>query len=160
MAHVNVSDYALWIKHIHGDDELRSYLDALAPDATVSLRIAGEAGVWRKMSAYKTTGRPTPGLSPLGPAQALWKELYKANKARGGIVVEIELVSERAGAVGSEDGGDGRNAGAPAVAATWERAPQAERAAAWEAFKALRTAGWRSDGPYGTRDEWYAEEGR
>lgn len=153
MAQVTVSDYALWIKHIHGDDSLRRHLDDLPPEATVVLRVAGKEGVWRKMSAYRTSGRKTPGLSPLGPAQSLWKSLYAKHKREGGAVVEIELVSNSRRS--PADATDER-----AVASTWERAPEVERQAAWEAFKALRKAGWRSEGPYGTRAEWYAEDDR
>lgn len=70
MAQVEVRDHAMWTKHIHGDDALRSRLDALAPEATIRLRVDGEEGLWRKMSAYRTSGNPTPGLTPIGPMQA------------------------------------------------------------------------------------------
>jgi hypothetical protein len=149
MAQVEVSDYALWIKHIHGGEALKRRLEALAPDETVILRIAGDEGMWRKMSAYRTSGRPTPGLSPIGPMQARWGELYRRYKAEGGGLVEIELVSDAVPKSGRKD-----------VPSRWEEAPEAERKAAWEAFKALRNAGWRSEGPYGARDELYDRDDR
>lgn len=145
MAHVEVRDYALWIKHVHGDERLRARLDSLGPDETIRLRIAGEEGLWRKMSAYRTSGNPTPGLRPLGPMQARWGEMYRALKAEGGGLVEIELVDETATPPRS------------GVPANWDEANAAEREAAWEAFKALRNAGWSSEGRKLTRDELHEE---
>ena len=143
MAQVEVRDYALWTKHIHGSESLKQRLESLAPDQTVVLRVAGEEGVWRKMSAYRTSGTPTPGLSPIGPMQARWGELYRRVKSAGGGVVEIELVGETGGAPAAD------------TSTRWEMASEAEREAAWEALKALSQAGWRSEGPYGPRDELY-----
>ena len=84
MAQVEVRDYALWTKHIHGSESLKQRLESLAPDQTVVLRVAGEEGVWRKMSAYRTSGTPTPGLSPIGPMQARWGELYRRGERYDG----------------------------------------------------------------------------
>jgi hypothetical protein len=67
--------------------------------------------------------------------------MYRTFRAEGGGVVEIELVNEAA----MPPRPDGR--------ANWEEAGAAEREAAWEAFKALRNAGWSSDGRKLTRDE-------
>jgi hypothetical protein len=151
MAHVEVKDYALWTKHVHGDEGLRARLESLAPEQTVTLKIAGEEGLWRKMSAYRTSGNPTPGLSPLGPMQARWGEIYRRYKSQGGGLVEIELVDDNGGAGQSDNGGSGQTGVPP----PWEQASKAEREAAWEAFKALWNAGWRSERPYGPRDELY-----
>lgn len=152
MAQVTVSDYALWIKHIHGDEELRRVLHALPPEATVRLRIAGEVGIWRKMSAYRTSGRTTPGLSPLGAAQMRWRSLYRQHKPHGGAVVEIELAPDGSGESAASREGSGTASG--------ERPSEAERQAAWEAFLALTNAGWRSDVPYGPREELYDRDER
>ncbi len=146
MAHAEVRDYALWTKHIHGDDALKARLEALEPEQTIALRIQGEVGLWRKMSAYRTSGNPTPGLSPIGPMQARWGEMYRQFKSQGGGLVEIELAGNDAGA----------NQSPPA--SRWEEASNAEREAAWEAFKALRQAGWSSQGRTVTRDELHERE--
>ena len=69
MAQVEVRDYALWIKHIHGSDALRRKLEALEPDQTVRLRVDGEAGVWKKMKANKTGRSNVPGLTPIGRSE-------------------------------------------------------------------------------------------
>ena len=147
MAQVEVRDYALWTKHIHGDEALKSHLAEIAPGQTVVLRIAGEEGVWKKMRAYRTSKRPTPGFNPVGPMRAIWGSLYRQYKAQGGGLVEIELVKD------TKSSGPGGEA-----PPRWEMANEAEREAAWEAFKALRHAGWRSDGPYGPRDELYERD--
>src|SRR5262249_50456430 len=107
--------------------------------------VDGRIGTWRKMSRNATTGASTPGLQPLGDAGKHWRELFRMHKEDGGAVVEIELVSSETGPL-------------PAVKARWEEASPDEREAAWEAFKALRQAGWRSDKPYGARDELYERD--
>ncbi|MCB1503127.1 MAG: hypothetical protein KDK07_25675 [Bauldia sp.] len=154
MAQVEVKDYALWTKHVHGDEALRSVLESLEPEQVITLRVAGQQGLWRKMSAYRTSGNPTPGLSPIGPMQARWGEIYRRFKAEGGGLVEIELVDEPGG---SGQVGKGR-AAEPGVPPGWEQASEAERDAAWEAFKALWNAGWRSERPYGPRDELHERD--
>jgi hypothetical protein len=142
MAQVEVVDYLLWTKRIHGSLELKSALDALPPESTVRLKVAGRTGIWRKMSRNSTTGASTPGLQPLGEAGKHWRELFKAHKDAGGTVVEIEL--------------DDSEATTPSqMRERWEEASPEDQEAAWEAFKALRRAGWRSERPYGARDELY-----
>lgn len=146
MAHVEVRDYALWTKHVHGDEALRARLESLEPEQTITLKVAGEEGLWRKMSAYRTSGNPTPGLSPIGPMQTRWGEIYRKFKSQGGGLVEIELVSDKG------------ESGQVGVSPRWEHASEAERDAAWEAFRALWNAGWRSERPYGPRDELYERD--
>ncbi len=154
MAQVEVRDYALWTKHVHGDEGLRTRLESLEPDQTIALKIAGEEGLWRKMSAYRGSGKPTPGLRPIGPMHARWGDIYRRLKSQGGGLVEIELVDDNGAARQTDNGGSGQN-GTPA---RWEQASNAEREAAWEAFKALWNAGWRSERPYGPRDELYERD--
>ncbi len=143
MALVAVADHQLWTKRIRGDDALRTYLEELPPGAEVVLRIDGVVGPWQKMKASKTTGASTPGLSPLGASVAPWRALFRQHGPKSGVEVDIELV-------GGEEVRRSRKIGE-----RWESASEAEREAAWEAFKALSKAGWRSDGPYGPRDELY-----
>lgn len=142
MGKVAIKDNGIWIKDIVGDERLRRRLNELGSEQTITLVVDGKEGLWQRMRAYKTTGYPTPGLTPVGPAKEQWRSLYLG---RRGELVDVALASA------DEDGQSAR-----LVSATrWEEAPEADREAAWEAFKALRTAGWRSDGPYGPRDELY-----
>lgn len=148
VAQVEVVDHLLWTKRVHGAPELRSKLEALEAGQTVMLKVAGEVGHWRKMSDNKTTGAPTPGLQPLGGSAAHWREIYRVSKSKGGALVDIQMIENW--------NGDVSDLSRPAE--RWEVAPPQERRAAWEAFKALRCAGWRSEAPYGPRDELYERE--
>jgi hypothetical protein len=149
VAQVEVRDYALWIKHIHGSDALRRDLEALEPGQTVGLRVDGKTGMWRKMKPNKTGRYNVPGLAPIGEAKAHWGNLFRRHRPHGA-VVDIER-AEGADVSSSS----GASAG---PAPRWEMASEAEREAAWEAFKALSKAGWRSEGPYGPRDELYERD--
>jgi hypothetical protein len=69
-------------------------------------------------------------------------------------LVEIELVDDNGATGQSDNGGSGGSGMLP----RWEQASKAEREAAWEAFKALRNAGWSSEGRTLTRDELHERE--
>ncbi|MFC3124349.1 hypothetical protein ACFOD4_04685 [Pseudoroseomonas globiformis] len=73
---VEVRDYVLWPKHIHGDATLRDELLALDAGAVVTLDIGGVVGTWAKMAAGKH-GMPTPGLRALGQARTHWHGLFQ-----------------------------------------------------------------------------------
>jgi hypothetical protein len=143
MTKVEVKDSVLWLNGIHGDAELIAKLESLRAGEIVQLRVDGEAGEWKKMQDYRTTGKRTPGLSPIGPAASHWRDLYRASKASGGILVNLEAIDGSKAATGS------------VPPANWEEADELDREAAWEAFKALRNAGWSSEGRPLTRDEWH-----
>ena len=146
MMKVEVKDTVLWFKGIHGDPEFIAKLGSLRAGEIVQLRVDGQAGEWKKMKDNRTTGKPTPGLSPIGPAASRWRDLYRTNKASGGILVNIEAI-------------DGTEAATGTVPPNWEEADELERKAAWEAFKALRNAGWSSEGKKLKRDELHEREG-
>lgn len=147
VAKVEVRDRVLWTKHIHGDDDLRGRLQSLPAGASVRLKVADQVGYWRKMNDNRTTGKPTPGLSPIGPMLPTWGDLFRANKDRGGTVVDLEWVPETG------------QAGDTLVARPmdrWEVPGAVEREAAWAAFlRIAKEGGWRSEEPYGPRDELY-----
>jgi hypothetical protein len=138
MAKVQISDYAIWVKHVHGDDSLKERLSSLKPNDTIALQVDGLRGVWRKMSANRTTGQDTPGLSPLGGMQKSWGTLFRERK---GDIVDIALADDAA------------------PAPSWSAAAPEDRSAAWAAFKALTSAGWRSEGDYGSREERHDRSG-
>jgi len=139
MAQVEIRDTSLWTKHIHDDPELRNKLEALKAGEKIWLRVAGERGCFEKMKPGPNG--PMPGLKPVGESRKLWRKFYPS---RAGQLVELGL---------DEGGAGGPEGGVPATAAAgWAAASDVERAAAWEAFKALIKAGWRMDGPRGDRD--------
>jgi len=140
MAQTTISDFVIWAKHIHGDPALAERILALKAGETVRLRVDGVEGAWRKMDDGRD-GRPTRGLRPIGRAQAVWRGLYAE---RRGEVVEVEL----------PDGASG-DAKAPAISITPAPGTRAEQLAAAAAFLAAAGQGWRSQGPYGPRDELY-----
>jgi hypothetical protein len=121
MAQIQVRDYSIWTKHIHGDAALVAHLEDLAAGQTVRLRVAGMSGVWKKMADNSANGAPMQGLKPIGPARAHWKALYQANR---GEIVELAV---------------------EAPPKDWAAASEAERNAAWAAFRALTGAGWQSE---------------
>jgi hypothetical protein len=73
---VEVRDYVLWPKHIHGDGALRDELLALEAGAVITLEVGGVVGTWAKMAAGKH-GLPTPGLRALGQARLHWHNLFQ-----------------------------------------------------------------------------------
>lgn len=135
MTHTTVSDVVIWAKHLGGAP--RERVLALRPGELLTLRVNGVPGPWRKMDDGRD-GRPTPGIRPMGPAAELWRKLYRE---RRGEVVAVEIA----------DVSDSRSiAICPPTART-----EAERQAAIESFLSLAGQGWRSEGPYGSRDELY-----
>ena len=82
---MEVRDFVLWPKHIHGTGDLKEALLDLKAGETVELVVNGYRGHWAKMADGKD-GRPTPGLKPIGTARDEWHAL----KGRWGELVEIE----------------------------------------------------------------------
>jgi len=85
MAHVEVRDYALWIKHIHGDNKLKAKLLSMEQGSLIELIIDGEKGTWTKMDDGKD-GRSTPGIKAILSAKAHWHGLQE----KRGELVTIE----------------------------------------------------------------------
>jgi len=85
---IEIRDYALWPKHIHGDEALRDRLLALAEEELVELEIDGFRGTWKRMAQGRNAA-PTPGLRALGAAREHWHKLFTD---RRGELVAIEFV--------------------------------------------------------------------
>ena len=66
MAVVEVLDFQIWAKHIHGDDTLKLQVLRLKPGELIELEVGGYVGFWKKMEDYRSTGEPTQGIKPLG----------------------------------------------------------------------------------------------
>ena len=90
MAVVEVRDYSLWPKHIHGDEKLRETLLGLAEEGLVELKVDGVRGTWKRMAQGKNP-EPTPGLRALGAAKAHWHALFRE---RRGELVPIEFIGK------------------------------------------------------------------
>jgi hypothetical protein len=138
-AQVKVNDNSLWTKHIHGDSALREKLETLPQGGRVSIRVNGKSQVFEKMK--NGPPGPTPGLKPVDGTKGAWGALYRE---RRGELVEIALDE------GASPPPEVASAPAPAG---WSEASGAEREAAWEAFKALTKAGWRSDSAKGAKQD-------
>ena len=77
MGMVEVRDFVIWAKHIHGDDELQNKILALPAGQLVQLEVNGLAGHWKKMDDNRTTGEATPGIKPIGRTLDSWKKIYQ-----------------------------------------------------------------------------------
>ena len=139
MAQVEIRDTSLWTKHIHDGPELKKKLEALRAGQKIWLRVDGKRACFEKMRPGPNG--PMPGLKPVDTSRALWRTLYPS---KAGQLVELTL----------DEGDPAAPTGTENVATrTWAQASDVERAAAWEAFKALTKAGWRMEGFAGDRDD-------
>ena len=147
MATTTVSDYVIWAKHIHDDVELQARIHDMWAGQTIQLEVDGVRGTWRKMDDG-ADGRPTSGLRPVGAAQVVWRSLYKR---RRGEVVTVTAIEPDTGVSEASEAERRARLVFPPLGKT-----EAERRLALEAFLALGREGrYRSDGPYGPRDELY-----
>ena len=87
MSLVEVRDFQVWGKHIHGNEELKRKILSLRPGVLIELEVNGFRGVWKKMEDNRTTGDPTEGIKPFGRARAEWHALCRD---RRGDVVSIK----------------------------------------------------------------------
>ncbi len=143
MATAIVKDYVLWAKHIRGDPKLVHRVLAMQPGETIDLVVDGIAGTWVKMSDGRN-GKPTAGLRPLDVMKNVWGSYFRDRKDQA---VEIHA-------------GKGAAADRPVRTASLPIYPplartEEERRAAFEALMKIAEQGWRSEGPYGPRDELY-----
>ena len=149
MATTTVSDYVIWARHIHDDPELVARVLSLWAGQTLQLEVDGVRGTWRKMDDG-ADGRPTPGIRPIGSAREVWRYLYKR---RRGEVVSLKLVEPHPGVAEASDAERRERLIFPPLGKTQE-----ERSAALKRLLEFDKLGYRSDGPYGPRDELYDHE--
>lgn len=84
---VEVRDHVLWVAHIDGDAEVRSWLESMPAGAIVDLQVDGVAGVWRKLSDG-SDGRPSAGFKPVNePIRSHWHRL----QSRRGVIVRLQI---------------------------------------------------------------------
>jgi hypothetical protein len=135
MAQFQIRDNSVWTKHIFGDGALQAKLAAWPPGSRVVLRVDGVRYEFEKMP--NGPDGPMPGFKPLGKTKETWKRLYPG---RRGELVDFALVED------GESGPPPVMTAARQQSASWNTATDAEREAAWDAFKGLTRAGWRSEG--------------
>jgi hypothetical protein len=139
MAVTEIRDYCIWAKHLRGDAHLVEKVLSMQPGEEIELAVDGIVGRWSKM-AESAAGVPTPGLRPVEQMKVVWGVLYRD---RRGEEIVVDLV-RRASGPSSDDG---------SVQPPTLSDPRERRAALQALFE--MTKGWRSDGPYGPRDELY-----
>ena len=127
-----IRDYVIWSKHLHGDLALPARIEALEAGETIELAVDGVPGTWTKMARGKD-GRPTPGIRPVGTAQALWRELYESRRGKEVSVAPVD---------------DDR----PVIYPAGGKTP-GDREAAIKRMFAFSGQGFMSDGTPWTRDE-------
>jgi hypothetical protein len=149
MASTTVSDYVIWAKHVHDDPELVQRVLAMWAGETIQLEVDGVRGTWRKMDDG-ADGRPTPGIRPVGAAQEVWRYLYKR---RRGEVVSLKVIEGSPGVSEASEAERRERLLFPPLGKTQE-----ERDAALDRILNGWRLGYRSDGPYGPRDELYDRE--
>ena len=147
MANTVVCDHVLWAKRVTGDARLVDRILKMRQRETIALVVDEIPGIWEKM-ADDASGRPTSGLKPVGPMKQVWNSLYRDKRGDEVSIDWVEPEVDPGSASGSQSAP--RIPIEPALART-----EAEREAAWKAFLSLAGKGWRSEGPYGPRDELY-----
>ena len=78
MSFVEVTDYALWIEHIHGNQPLQDRIRDMQAGELIELEVAGFRSVWEKLP-----GDQRHGIKASGEAHRLWHEMR--DERRGGI---------------------------------------------------------------------------
>ena len=76
MSRVEVRDNVLWVKHIQGNESLKTKINELNEGCRIELEVDGYRGTWEKMKDGKD-GMPTTGIKPLGPAKEHWSRVLK-----------------------------------------------------------------------------------
>jgi hypothetical protein len=149
MASTTVSDYVIWAKHIHDDPELVQRVLTMWAGQTLELEVDGVRGTWRKMDDG-ADGRSTPGLRPIGATKEGWLSLFKR---RRGDLVSLKVVESIPGVAEASDAERRAKLLFPPLGKT-----EAERSAALKRLLEFDKLGYRSEGPYGPRDELYDRE--
>ncbi len=81
MGLVEVRDFQVWAKHIHGDDALKHRIFGMKAGELIELKIAGAPkSLWKKMADNRSTGKPTHGLKPLGADRRAWHYLCRERR--------------------------------------------------------------------------------
>ena len=99
MGLVEINDYQIWAKHVHGDEALKRRILGLWPGELIELEIGGFSGCWKKMQDNQATGEPTGGIKPLGKSRRYWHHLFR--KRRGDLLPISEAAPSKGFLVGT-----------------------------------------------------------
>lgn len=78
MDRLEITDVAIWFKHVHAKD-LLAKLQSLEPEDEILLSVDQVIGRWRRMRTGKD-GRPVHAIRPVGPMREVWNDWYKSRK--------------------------------------------------------------------------------
>lgn len=153
MGLITIKDDVIWFSHVSDDPPLLHRMMSMADGEKIRLEIDGVEGDWVRMAAGKD-GRPTLGLRPTGTMVDVWRAYYRDRKGQS-VRVKVATVARPPRA----QFGEGAAVFVRDETKTlFESATQAERDAAFQALLDLGKLGWRSDGPYGPRDDLYVRD--
>ena len=88
MARLEIRDDALWVKHIHDGQEIRSRIDRLHEGEAIGLIVDGRPLLFRKMRVGHD-GRATAGVVPDAAYRDIWAEF----QTRRGEIVSLAIMS-------------------------------------------------------------------
>ena len=92
MPNVEVTDVAIWFKHVHAQ-KLLSRLNALDPEDEILLSIDHVVGRWQRMKTGKD-GRPVQAIKPVGPMKVVWMEWFRTRKGEKVEMQEVQLADD------------------------------------------------------------------
>lgn len=92
MERLEITDVAIWFKHVHAKD-LLSKLQSLAPEDEIVLSVDRVVGRWQRLRTGKD-GRPVHAIRPVGPMKAVWNTWYKSRKGQRVDIHAVQLADE------------------------------------------------------------------
>lgn len=92
MQKLEISDVAIWFKHVHSKD-LLARLESLAPEDEIVLSVDRVVGRWKRMKTGKD-GRPVHAIRPIGPMKDIWSVWYKSRKGEHVDVEPVQLADD------------------------------------------------------------------
>lgn len=92
MHKLEITDVAIWFKHVHATD-LLARLEKLAPDDEIVLSVDRVVGRWRRMKTGKD-GRQVHAIRPVGPMKEVWNAWYKSRKGERVDVEPVQLADD------------------------------------------------------------------
>lgn len=92
MQKLEISDVAIWFKHVHAKD-LLAQLESLAPEDEILLSVDRVVGRWKRMKTGKD-GRPVHAIRPVGPMKEVWSSWYKSRKGERVQVEPVQLADD------------------------------------------------------------------